>query len=137
MCLVDISKTNIRGGRVKNNRLGVIVEEIKYLDLDELIEIKEVVDGMIDSIKEQKQIVIELEYNQFKGSGKCWIARVDSKTKRTLSFVDVESNQRDGNTKGFKTFILKDGYYLSCETGTKSYDNREYFKVKDGQVIDF
>lgn len=40
---------------MKNNRLGVIVEEIKYLDLDELIEIKEVVDGMIDSIKEQKQ----------------------------------------------------------------------------------
>ena len=122
---------------MKNNRLIVVLEEIKQFELDELVEIKELVDGIIDSINEQKEIVIELEYNQFKGSGKCWIAMVDSKTKKILSFVDVESNQKDGNTKGFKTFILKDGYYLSCETGTKSYDNREYFRVKDGQIIDF
>lgn len=122
---------------MKNNRLIVMLEEIKQFELDELVEIKELVDSIIDSINEQKEIVVELEYNQFKGSGKCWIARVDSKTKKILSFVDVESNQKDGNTKGFKTFILKDGHYLSCETGTKSYDNREYFRVKDGQIIDF
>lgn len=122
---------------MKNNRLIVMLEEIKQFELDELVEIKELVDDIIDSANEQKEIVIELEYNQFKGSGKCWIARVDSKTKKILSFVDVESNQKDGNTKGFKTFILKDGHYLSCETGTKSYDNREYFIVKDGQIIDF
>jgi len=122
---------------MKNNVLEVMIKEVKQLDLGELMEIKEVVDSLVDSLKEQEEIVVKLEYNQYKGSGKCWVARVDSTTKKILSFVDVESNERNGNTKGFKTFILKDGYYLSSETGTKSTDFREYFRVKDGQIIDF
>lgn len=122
---------------MSNNRLKVIVTEIKQLSLEELIVIKEIVDSLVDSLIEHKAIVIELEFNQFKGSGKCWVAKVDAKTKKVLSFIDAESNQRIGNTKGYKTFVLKDGRYLSCETGTKSYDKKECFRVKDGQVLEF
>ncbi len=119
-------------GFLSNEPAYKYIEKIKSM-CEEEIDNKE----MDNKMKEQKEIIVDLEYNQFKGSGKCWIAMVDSNTKKILSFVNAESVQKNGNTKGFKTFKVCDGYYLSCETGTKSYDRREYFRVKDGKIQEF
>ena len=107
---------------MKNNTLEIMKEEVKQLGLVELIEIKEVVDCLVDSLKEQTEVIIKLEYNYYKGSGKCWIARVDSKTKKILSFVDAESNERDGNTRVFKTFVTK----MVISTAVKNAKSRDY-----------
>lgn len=88
-------------------------------------------------IKNKSGVVqIELPYNQYKGSGKCWIAEVDKNTKKILRFLNAESVIKDGH-KGTKIFVVKDGYYYLCYEGSSSYDKREYIKISNGEQIEF
>jgi hypothetical protein len=64
------------------------------------------------------------------------VANVNEDTKKILGFVDAESHIKHGTYKGDKVFLLKDGYYLSCEEMTKSSDKRTYFKILNGEYIE-
>lgn len=111
-----------------------IINELKTLDLKQLLELEAEIKKEIEIKRTGKKYQLELNYNRYKGSGKCWVAEVDLDTKKILGFIDSESNIKHDNYKGYKVFLLKDGNYLSCETGTKSCDNREYFKIINGEI---
>lgn len=111
---------------------------INNMNLEELLELKQ----QIEVLMKEKQntvepLIIELYFNRYKGSGKCWIANVDPKTKKILNFVDAESVQKRDSYSGKKTFAVTDGYYLFCESGSKSTDSRIYYKVENGEMIQF
>lgn len=80
--------------------------------------------------------IIELTYNQYKGSGKAWIAEVDPQTKKLDHFLDAESNIKDGykGTKTFKVPMIEGKMYWICEEGTKSYDSKYFRVVRDGKL---
>lgn len=111
------------------------MENLKNMSLEELQALKSEIEKEIASRNSQKYI-LHLSYHHFKGSGKCWLANIDPTTKKILSFVNAESVQKDDNHKGSKTFALMDGYYLSCESGTKSTDRRQYFKIENGEYME-
>lgn len=113
-----------------------ISELLKGLSVEELYEVKDEVYYLIALKSSNQGYKIELSYDAYKGSGKCWIAKVDRNTKKILGFVDAESNVKTSNYKGYKTFMLKDGCYLSCESCTKSSDARTYFEIRNGECID-
>ena len=71
---------------------------------------------------------VELKYNYYKGTGKCWIARVNE-NKKILSFVTFEAKISRDNYSGSKVFLLGDGDYQSCESGSKRQDSRKYFSI--------
>ena len=112
--------------------------ELNELTLEELIELREKVEQAIEKCSEDNsnKYQLELNYNHYKGTGKCWVAHVDKKTKKILKFVNAESNVKNDKYKGYKIFLLRDGYYLSCETGTKSNDKRQYFEIVNGEYIE-
>ena len=86
----------------------------------------------------KKAEIVELSYNQYKGSGKCWIARIDSATKKILSFLDADSKQPRDNYSGTKTFsvpLVEGQCYLLCDSGSKRSDDRRYRKVENGSLI--
>lgn len=88
--------------------------------------------------KEKEYTIWEMAYNQYKGSGKCWVARVDPETKKVIEFLESESKQPRDNYSGKKLFKipLVEGYmYLGCESGSKSTDSRFYSKVIGGKLI--
>ena len=109
-----------------------MLENLKDLSVSELESLKNQIEIEIAQRSGNKHL-LHLSYNQYKGSGKCWVARINPETKKILGFVDAESVQKDGNYKGEKTYELIDGNYLSCESGSKSTDNRTYFQIKDGE----
>lgn len=81
------------------------------------------------------KVILELEYNRYKGSGKCWVAIVDPDTKKRLGFVNDESTNRRDNYSGKKIFCLTEGpMYEICTSGSKSTDNRYFARVIDGQI---
>jgi len=87
-----------------------------------------------------KTEIIKLSYNRYKGSGKCWIAQVDERTKKIQGFINAESVQKRDSYSGQKTFevpLTEGACYLFCESGTKSSDSRHYKKVENGKLIDF
>jgi hypothetical protein len=112
-----------------------ITEEIKKWDKNSLMELSDEIYLLIREAS--NTIEIDLVYDKFKGSGKCFVAKVDRNTKKILKQIKEESNIDASKYKGRKHFILIDGYYLTCETGSKSQDNRRYIKVNNGIIDDF
>lgn len=110
-----------------------LIKEIRDLGLLDLRKLKAEIEEQIKQ-KQPKKLTMKLEYNMFKGSGKCWVAEVDRDTKKILSFITAESVQKEGNHKGLKTYLLGDGYYVSVSEGTKAHDDTEYFEVMDGKI---
>ena len=103
---------------------------------EELMETKLQIEGLL-ALRLPHKLQVELEYNLYKGTGKCWAARVDPTTKKILGFVDAESVVKTDRNKGYKVFLLADGYYLTCEAGTKTRDSRSYIKVSNGETENF
>lgn len=94
-------------------------------------------------IKFLKNIVMSnieftLQYNAFKGTGKCWVAIVNPKNKKIESFINATNTEKFDKYKGQKYFELpaddEETLYLFCETDTKSSDKKRYYKVKDGKL---
>ena len=114
-----------------------IEEIIKQLDVKELHRIKELAETLIEEKSSAvKPYLLTLYYNLYKGSGKCWVANVDKDTKKILGFINTESYVKIDTYKGKKNFLLKDGYYLACDEGTKSRDNRVYFRIVNGEYVE-
>lgn len=113
-----------------------IINDLKELEIDDLFKVKDELIKVINSKRTSSKYKLELAYNQYRGSGKCWVANVDTDTKKILNFINCESNVKEEQYKGYKVFLLEDGYYLSCETGTKSNDKRAYFEIKNGEYIE-
>ena len=107
-------------------------EELKGMATEQLHEIITLVQEEIAS-RNGAKLEVHLHSNAYKGSGKCWIARVDQH-KKILGFVDAHTTIPDGYEKG-KIFFLVDDDYLLCEKGSKSRDTRRYITVKDGKEI--
>ena len=98
------------------------------------------VEVLIKDLKTKKAgtVIIELDYNSYKGSGKAWVAKVDAQTKKVLTFVDAETNITDGTYKGTKVFKLQEGeHYLLNSVGSKSSDTKDYVVIQDGEQIEF
>ena len=113
-------------------------EYLEKLSLEELLKLKDdIEDRILELTKTKKEpVMLELYYNSGKGTGKAWVAEVDKKTKKILKFLDAESNVKEETYRGFKVFLInKDGYYLSNQMGTRSKDERAYFKVVNNQYI--
>ena len=112
-----------------------IIKNLQDWDIGALYELSARIDELIR--EKSTDVIVELRYNQYYGSGKCWVAEVDKKTKKILNFIDAESVEKRDWYSGKKIFKLKDGYYLFNQEGSKSNDNREYFQVKNGELIRF
>lgn len=111
--------------------------DIKTLSIEELKSLFKEIQNELESRQEKKSKIIELSYNQYKGSGKCWIARVDSETKKIIKFLDAESKQPRDNYSGIKTFsvpLIEGVVYLFNESGSKSSDSRCYKKIINGEL---
>jgi len=81
--------------------------------------------------------VVTLSWDKFKGSGKCWVARIDPETKKIQGFLNAESVEAS-NYKGEKTFSvpLEEGSaYHFREAGSKSCD-RNYYKIVRAGVLE-
>jgi hypothetical protein len=77
---------------------------------------------------------IEVEFNQYKGSGKHWVAEVDGNNK-IIGFVKEKRTEYDGKQyKGWKIYELKDGRYMINEAYTGGYDLRQIVKVENGEM---
>lgn len=116
---------------------GGLIEPLKELTVDELHELAAQVADEIDRKAEKQFAVVELSYNAYKGSGKCWVAKVDPQTKAKLGFLDSTARDpRDGysGTKTFSVPLVEGEMYLFCESGSKSSDSRYYRKVVNGKL---
>ncbi|MBT9165227.1 MAG: hypothetical protein DDT22_00913 [candidate division WS2 bacterium] len=109
--------------------------ELKNLTTEELQKLLAAIQEEIAS-RNGKRTKIHLAYHNYKGSGKCWVARVDE-DKKILSFVDAHAVVRNGNHKGEKVFYLADGLYLTCEVGSKTQDDRRYIRVQDSTITEW
>ena len=112
-----------------------ILGAIKKWDKNSLMELADEINLLIRDAGDN--VEIDLDYDQFKGSGKCFVAKVDKNTKKMLKDIKEESIVSTSKYRGRKHFILPDGYYLTCETGTKAQDNRKYLKIIDGVISEF
>ena len=113
-------------------------EYLEKLSLEELLKLKDdIEDRILELTKTKKEpVMLELYYDFGKGTGRAWVAEVDKKTKKILKFLDAESNVKEETYRGYKVFLInKDGYYLSNQMGTRSKDERVYFKVVNNQYI--
>lgn len=113
-------------------------EYLEKLSLEELLKLKDdIEDRILELTKTKKEpVMLELYYDFGKGTGRAWVAEVDKKTKKILKFLDAESNVKEETYRGYKVFLInKDGYYLSNESGTRSKDKRNYFRVVNNQYI--
>lgn len=111
------------------NLKGLSAEELKNLIEQATIE--------LNSRPTTKKLIVTLEYNKYKGSGKCWIANVDPQTKKILGFLNAESVQETGMNKGKKTFSVPDGHYLFCQSDSGSSDSKKYYRVQGGEKTEF
>jgi hypothetical protein len=123
-------------GQYRRERREMSMLDLKELSREELIALKEQIEALLAQTQENK-LQVELEYNRYKGTGKCWAARVDPDTRKILGFVDAESVVATDRNKGYKVFLLPDGHYLLCETGSKSQDSRNYVQVEAGESRPF
>jgi hypothetical protein len=124
-----------------------VIKQIKEgnFSLDELATIRYHLD--LINLEKGQQVrpkintqIIELSYNSCKGTGKCWIAKVDPETKKILNFIDAESRQPRDGFSGQKTFslpLIEGNCYLTCESGSKSKDDRTYYKVVNQKLESF
>jgi len=116
---------------------GGLTEPLKELSVEDLRELAAQVKDELDRKVGQQFSVVELAYNAYKGTGKCWIARVDPVTKEKQGFLEATARDSRDKYSGTKTFSvpLEDGaMYLFCETGSKSSDSRFYCKVVNGKL---
>lgn len=116
---------------------GGLIEPLKELSVEDLRELSAQVKDELERKVGQQFAIWELAFDARKGSGKCWIARVDPQTKAKLGFLDATALKSRGKYSGTKTFSvpLEDGeMYLFCETGSKSSDSRYYRKVVNGKL---
>lgn len=116
---------------------GGLIEPLKELTIEELRELAAQVQDEIARKAEKQFAVVELAYNAYKGSGKCWVAKVDPQTKAKLGFLDATARDpRDSysETKTFSIPLEEGAMYLICETGSKSSDSRCYRKVMNGKL---
>jgi len=109
------------------------MENLSTLTKEQLLELQNEIAAEIGRRCASEFEIMELAYNTYKGSGKCWIATVDPATKKILRFLDPESKVPRDNYSGHKVFRvpLVDGTtYLMCQSGSKSTDSRQYFTVQ-------
>lgn len=124
-------------GKELSSKHDSISEDVKNLTNKELEELVKVIKEKLDS--HSKKEVKELHYNNYKGTGKCWIAIVDPETKKIQSFLDTESKQPRNSYSGYKTFsvpLVEGTVYLFNESGSKSSDSRTYYQVKDNKLVE-
>ncbi|MBT9170549.1 MAG: hypothetical protein DDT18_00892 [Actinobacteria bacterium] len=108
--------------------------ELKNLTTEELQKLLAAIQEELAN-RNGKKYEVRLTCHQYKGTGKCWVARVDE-TKKILDFVDAHTVIPDGYKKE-KVFLLSDGLYLLNEVGTKSHDRRTYIRVQDGTATEW
>lgn len=107
--------------------------EYTSLKTEELIAMKTAIEEELK--KRNGKAIIKLKYNQYKGSGKCWVAVIDPVTKEKLGFVNATSINKTSNYSGEKIFELEEGNtYMTNEAGTKSSDTRKIVIVSEGQI---
>ncbi len=82
--------------------------------------------------------VVELNYNEWVGSGRCYIAEINPETKRIISLLNCESRRPRNSHSGTKIYhlpLINEATYFICESGDKSgHDIRTYKTVKDGKL---
>lgn len=87
-----------------------------------------------------------LRARAFKGSKKCWLARLDYNEKhkmvRSRSFLDAELVDRKQQSarvwterKLFKVQLNQGDWLEFCQTGSAKYDSREIVQYKDGKFL--
>ena len=113
-----------------------VLRYIDQMNEAQLLKLQEAVAARLSTFaKTTKQpFVLKLSYNKYKGSGKCWVAKLDEYGGR-LGFVEPHVTRKSDTYRGEKTFLLEDGLYESNEGGTKSNDSRKRFEVKNGVVV--
>lgn len=135
--MVTLEKRSLKMNLHELLSTGGLIEPLKELTVDELHELAAQVADEIDRKAEKQFAVVELSYNAYKGSGKCWVAKVDPQTKAKLGFLDSTARDpRDGysGTKTFSVPLVEGEMYLFCESGSKSSDSRYYRKVVNGKL---
>lgn len=115
--------------------LEQILEVLNTLTHEEKLNLKLALDEQLLAESNTGRLILELEYNRYKGTGKCWVAIVDETTKKIVDFLKPASHNKDGY-KGTKVFEVEDGYYLVCQAGSKSYDDKKYIRVFGGEIIE-
>lgn len=110
--------------------------DLEKMTREEILELRAKIDEILARTQETKYRV-ELGYNQYKGSGKCWVAKVGPDTKKILGFIDAESVIKRDNYSGRKVFLLPDGHYLFNEEGSKKSDSRRYVRIENGEEKEF
>lgn len=120
------------------NMRNVKISKKANLDLEKMSneELKGM-SGNISSIlkrrSKKKYHELKIDANPYKGTGKCWIQRIED-GKRT-SFVDPYDVEKD-RYKLEKTFRLQPGMYLVNTSGSKSYDKRYKIKINPDYTIE-
>jgi hypothetical protein len=106
--------------------------------VSELLELKTLIDAQIQAKQEKKTQYWTLDYNQYKGTGKAWIAEVDEQTKKIIAFLDPENNEKDGykGTKHYNIPLIEGKVYKMVEAGSKSRNTEYYKKVVNGELVD-
>ena len=101
------------------------------MSIEELIEIRDMISEIIE--KKAGKLIIQLEYNQYKGTGKAWAAEIDENGK-IIKFLDAIASERN-RYKGWKKYELREGkkYRLNDE-GSKSHDYRRDVIVINGKL---
>lgn len=111
--------------------------ELKELTIEELESLLEKIKTEIEERKgqEPKKYKTELRQHNFK-RGKAWVQKVNKLGER-FEFVDAISVIKQDNHRLSKIFLLPDGLYLTCESGTKSKERRKYIRVENGEAEEF
>lgn len=110
--------------------------------VEELKEFKTQIETLILEKKEkkaEKDVTVWLNYNKYKGTGKCWIAEIDPRTKKIESFLDAESVEKRDNYSGDKCFLvplIEGKCYQFRESGSKSSDHNYYRKVENNALVE-
>jgi len=106
--------------------------------------------GQLDSTlmgESGDEFELVLSAKAFKGSEKCWLARLDYNEKhkmvRNRCFVDadlVDRKQQSARVwterKVFKVQLNQGDWLEFCQAGSAKYDTREIVQYKDGKFID-
>lgn len=111
------------------------MKNLNEMTIEELNNLKNLLDAEIRSRNGVKEKVkIELAFHRFKGSGKCWVAVIDEFGKK-LSFVNAHSTNYIDKNRGTKVFFVEEGMRIeTCQTGSRSQDERNRYVVKNGQL---
>ena len=104
---------------------------IEELDLDELVELREVISQRIYVLtKSVFPITMVLTKHKSRGSRSCWLALVEVKGDivRNKKYLDAVSKQYEGSIMTAVFEIQQEGAYEFCEEGGRD-DRRGIFRV--------